>query len=95
VIRNVVLGRLRPDADPAVLEAGLAGLRSLRLDGLVELRAGRDLGLRPGAWDYAITADLVDADAYRRYDEDEEHNRLRRECFAVVSEEIVRVQFEA
>ena len=93
MIRNVVMGRLRPEADLALLEAGLAGLRDLRIDGLKSLECGRDAGLRDGNWDYAITADLVDEQAYRRYDEDEEHNRLRRECFGPVSEQIVRVQF--
>jgi hypothetical protein len=94
MIRNVVLGRLKPDADPALLDEALAGMENLAVDGLLEIRLGRDAGLRPGNWDYAITADLADADAYRRYDEDEEHNRIRREMFAVVSAEIARLQFE-
>jgi hypothetical protein len=93
MIRNVVMGRLRADADLGLLDAGLAGLRALSIEGLLALECGRDAGLRAGNWDYAITADLVDEQAYRRYDEDEEHNRLRREMFGPVSEQIVRVQF--
>jgi hypothetical protein len=94
MIRNVVLGRLRPGADESLLDEALDGMRKLVVDGLLEIHVGRDAGLRPGNWDYAITVDLTDAEAYRRYDEDEEHNRFRRENFAPVSEEIVRVQFE-
>jgi hypothetical protein len=94
MIRNVVLGRLRPDADVAMLEKALDGLMHLELTGLVDMRVGRDAGLRADNWDYAITADFVDADAYRRYDQDEEHNRLRRELFGPVSADIVRIQFE-
>ena len=94
MIRNVVLGRLHPDADPALLAEGLAGVEGLGLDGMVDVRTGRDAGLRPGNWDYAITVDLADVDAYTRYDEDEGHNRLRREVFGPLSAEIVRVQFE-
>ena len=96
MIRNVVMGRLRPDADLDLLEAGLEGLRALvggRIEGLLSLQCGRDAGLREGNWDFAITADLTDEAAYRRYDEDEEHNRLRRENFGPVSEQIVRVQY--
>jgi len=97
MIRNVVMGRLRPDADLDLLEAGFAGLRALcadaRIEGLLTLECGRDAGLRDGNWDYAITADLADEQAYRRYDEDDEHNRLRRENFGPVSEQIVRVQY--
>jgi len=94
MIRNVVVGRLRPDADVAMLEKALDGLLHLELTGLVEMRVGRDAVLRPDNWDYAITADFVDADAYRRYDQDEEHNRLRRELFGPVSADVVRIQFE-
>jgi len=39
-----------------------------------------------------LKADWQDADAYRVYDA-EEHNRLRREIFAVICEDIARVQF--
>ena len=97
MIRNVVMGRLHPDADLEQLEAGLAGLRALcgdgGIEGLVSLTCGRDAGLREGNWDYAVTADLVDEQAYVRYDEDEQHNRIRRELLGPLSEQIVRVQF--
>ena len=94
MIRNVVLGRLRADAERDLLDQGLAGILALQIEGMSQVRVGRDVGLRPGTWDYAITCDFVDADAYRRYDEDDEHNRLRREFFAPLSEEIARLQFE-
>lgn len=94
VIRDVVVGRLRDGADEALLEEGLRGLLLLPMDGLLEMRVGRDAGLREGRWDYVITADFADADAYLAYDADEEHNRLRRELFEVLSEEVARVQVE-
>jgi hypothetical protein len=93
VIRNVVMGRLNDDADLGRLEEGLAALRALRIDGLLALDCGRDLGLREGNWNYAVTADLADETAYRRYDDDEEHNRIRRELLGPVTGQIVRVQF--
>jgi hypothetical protein len=94
MIRNVVMGRLRPDADLDRLAEGLDRLQKLGIEGTVEMRVGRDAGLREGNWDFAITADFADAEAYRRYDEDEEHNRLRREYFGPVAAQIVRLQFE-
>jgi hypothetical protein len=100
VIRNVVLGRLRATDDPdqravdiAMLHEGLAGIAALQLPGLLAMNVGCDLGLRDGGWTFAITNDWQDADAYRVYDAEEEHNRLRREIFAVICEEIARVQF--
>ena len=99
MIRNVVVGRLRPTDDPqqraadmALLEVGLAGIAGL--PGLLAMDVGLDVGLREGGWSFAITNDWQDADAYRVYDADEEHNRLRREIFAVVCDQIARVQFQ-
>jgi len=93
MIRNVVMGRLHPGADTDRLDEGLACLRRLQIEGMLTLQCGRDAGLREGNWDYALTADLVDEKAYRRYDEDEEHNRIRRELLGPVSEQVVRLQF--
>jgi hypothetical protein len=101
VIRNVVVGRLRPAEDPAqqaadaaLLREGLAGIAALRFPGLAAMSVGLDLGLRDGGWSFAITNDWHDADAYRVYDADEEHNRLRREIFAKVCQDVARVQFQ-
>ena len=93
MIRNIVVGRLRPDVPPEAVDPALQALLGLRPDGLIEMRAGRDVGLRDGNWSYAITADFVDEDAYRRYDLEQEHNRIRRELFDPISESIARVQF--
>lgn len=100
MIRNVVLGRLRPTDDPARaaadsdrLDAALAALAALPFPGCAAVHVGRDLGLREGGWSFAITSDWADEASYRAYDLDEEHNRLRREEFAVVCDEIARVQF--
>ena len=101
MIRNVVVGRLRRTEDPvqqaadaALLQEGLAGIAALRLPGMLSMSVGRNLGLRDGGWSFAITNDWQDAHAYRAYDADEEHNRLRREIFATICQDIARVQIE-
>ncbi|MBT0767327.1 Dabb family protein [Kineosporia sp. J2-2] len=94
MIRNVVMGRLKPDADTGLLDQGLAGIVALDIEGMSGVRVGRDAGLRTGNWDFTITADFADAAAYRTYDEDDEHNRLRREIFGPLSAEIARIQIE-
>ena len=101
MIRNVVVGRLRHAEDPgqraadaALLQEGLAGIAALRLPGMLAMNVGCDLGLRDGGWSFAITNDWENAEAYRGYDADEEHNRLRREIFAKICEDIARVQFQ-
>ncbi len=101
MIRNVVVGRLRPAgnpaqeaADAALLQEGLAGIAALTFPGMLANNVGSDLALRDGGWSFAITNDWQDADAYRVYDADEEHNRLRREIFAKICQDIARVQIQ-
>jgi hypothetical protein len=95
VIRNVVVGRLKDGVTREEAERALAAIAALELTGCLDMRVGVDAGLREGNWDWSITADFADIDAYRRYDLDEEHNRIRREMFAPISEDIVRIQFDA
>lgn len=94
MIRNVVLGRVRPGVSSDEVEKALQLLRDLRVEGLeFTLLAGQDLGLRPGGASYALTVDFPDEESYRAYDRDPEHNRIRAEAFAPISEVIERVQF--
>ena len=101
MIRNIVLGRLRtPDdpaqaaADSAQLDAALTSIASLPCAGRLACQVGRDAGLREGGWDFVITNDWVDHDAYRAYDLDAEHNRLRQEQVGPVCTDIARVQLD-
>lgn len=94
MIRNVVVGVVRDGVPSERVEAALQALRDLEVDGRrVGVVAGQDLGLREGNASYVLTVDFPDEDAYRRYDLDAEHNRIRRELFAPISTEIRRIQF--
>ena len=94
MIRNVVVGRLKDGVTPEEIEPGLQALRDLAVEGVeFTLVAGVDRGLRGGNASYALTCDLVDDDAYRVYDADPEHNRIRQEMIAPFSALVERVQF--
>lgn len=94
MIRNVVVGRVKPGVTPDEVEKALQQLRDLRVEGLeFTLVAGQDLGLRPGNAHYALTVDFPDEESYRIYDRDAEHNRIRAEMFAPMSESLERIQF--
>ena len=95
MIRNVVVGKLKDGLELAAVEPALAAIAALDPPGLLDRKIGTDLRLREGSWDFAISSDFVDEAAYRAYDKEDEHNRIRRELFAPVCEQIVRVQFEA
>jgi hypothetical protein len=93
VIRNVVMVKLRADADRDEVAAIQTGLRSMDLPGTLSYTLGDDLGLREGNWSFAIVADFADTDSYRAYDLDGGHNDLRARL-APLTEQISRVQFE-
>jgi quinol monooxygenase YgiN len=92
MVRNVVMVKLRPDADPEAVRAIQQGFVAMNCPGTISYTLGDDLGLREGNWSFAIVADFQDEDSYRAYDADAEHNRLRAQLAPYVSE-IARVQF--
>jgi hypothetical protein len=94
VIRNITLLKARSGHDRARMEEILTELRTMRIPGLTRIWVGSDRGLREGNWDYGIVADLEDEDAYRRYDADAEHNRIRAELLPLI-EQLARCQIEA
>ena len=93
MIRNVVLLKARAGTEPAALERIADGMLSLQVPGLLNLTTGPDAGLREGNADLAIVADFEDEEAYRAYDADPEHNRVRRELVAPVAETVMRCQY--
>ncbi len=93
MIRNVVMVRLAPDHDRELVADLMVRFAALDCPGTLSYTIGPDLGLRDGGWSFAIVADFVDADAYRGYDVDAEHNRLRA-LLAPNAEQTARVQFE-
>jgi stress responsive alpha/beta barrel protein len=95
MIRNVVVGRLREGAAREDAEKALAAIVALDPPGCLDMKVGLDAGLREGNWDFTITTDFADVDSYRAYDNDDAHNRIRRELFAPISEQIIRIQIEA
>ena len=63
VIRNVVMVKLRPDSDPALVAEIQGVFRTLNCPGTVSFTVGDDLGLRDGNWSFAIVSDFTDAEA--------------------------------
>jgi hypothetical protein len=94
MIRNVVVGKLRPGVAQEDAEKALDAIMALDPPGCLDMRVGLDAGLREGNWDLTITADFADVESYRAYDTDDEHGRIRRELFAPILEDIVRIQID-
>jgi hypothetical protein len=92
MIRNFAILKLRSDVRPDQVDVLIEAMRRLRVIGMSGLIVHRDASLRPGNCDVLIVCDLEDEEAYRRYDSDEEHNRIRRELLAPITERAERIQ---
>jgi len=90
VIRNIVLVKLKPDQDAALVAEIQQEFRDLNCPGTLSFTLGDDLGLREGN---GIVSDFADEESYRGYDLDEVHNQARARL-APLTEQVARVQFE-
>ena len=63
------------------------------LKGLVSYACGADVGLTPGAADFAVSAVFENEAAWHAYDTADEHNRIRREVFGPNVAERKVIQF--
>lgn len=93
MVRNVVMVKLKADHDQQRAAELRSGFAALHTPGMLAYTIGPDAGLRDGNWSFAIVADFTDVAAYRVYDADDEHNRLRAQL-APLAEQVARVQFE-
>ncbi|HEX6547604.1 MAG TPA: Dabb family protein [Candidatus Dormibacteraeota bacterium] len=93
MIRNVTLIKFKPGTTPEQIDRIENALLAMGVPGTIHLSVGRDAGLREGNMDAAVVSDHEDEEAYRSYDQDPEHNRIRRELVGPVTERVERVQY--
>ncbi|HZP30051.1 MAG TPA: Dabb family protein [Acidimicrobiia bacterium] len=82
-----------PTEAVAAVEAALAALPG-RIPQIRAYSYGRDVALAPANAQFAIVADFEDADAWRAYQADEEHQRIVRELIRPHLATRTGVQFE-
>ena len=92
MIRNIAVYQWKSNTTPEQIDVLERALKALRIPGVTNIHMSRDLGLRPGNLGGALTCDIADEQTYRVWDEDEEHNRIRRELAAPIAEKVERVQ---
>lgn len=92
MIRNIAVYTFKAETTQAQIDELEKALKALKVPGVSNIQMSRDLGLRPGNLGGALTCDIADADAYRVWDADAEHNRIRRELAAPIAEKVDRVQ---
>src|SRR5688500_16990297 len=86
MIRSVVLFSVKDGTRSEQIDAIVRAMKAIRFEGCSRWELVRDLRLREGNLPYAFVSDFDDATAYRAYDTDVEHNRIRRELLAPIAE---------
>ena len=96
MIRHVVVFRWNESVTDADLTAMAAALDALpaAIPQIVAYRHGRDLGLNPANFEYAIVADFANADDFATYRDHPEHQRFIAEHITGRVAERTAVQFE-
>ena len=94
MLRHIVLMATNERATAQALTEIRTALAALDCAGRTAFTMGPDLGLRAGNLDVGLVADFVDEAAFRAYDQDPEHDRIRREMIAPVVSRLERCQFE-
>jgi hypothetical protein len=94
VIRHVSLFSLKEGVPAERLDAVVRAMKAIRFDGCTRWELVRDLRLREGNLPYAFVAEFDDEAAYRAYDTNADHDRVRRELIRPIVARMERIQYE-
>jgi hypothetical protein len=94
MIRNIVLFSVKVGTRMEKIDAVVRAMTAIGFAGASRWELVRDLRLREGNLPYAFVSEFEDEAAYRAYDLDAEHNRIRRELLAPIVDRIERFQYE-
>ena len=92
-IRHIAIFTLKDQADRPKIAKALETLCA-RVRGFTSCAYGLDAGLKSGNADFGVSFDFADAVAYRRWDTDAEHERIRQEQIYPLVKAVARIQFQ-
>jgi len=92
MIRHVSVMTLKEGADGRQLVRALDQLRE-RVKGPTAMTYGLDAGLKTGNTSFATCVDFADEAAFRAWDTDAEHERIRKEQVFPIVTGVLRCQF--
>lgn len=96
MIRHVVLFRWSDDVTAAHIDAVSTALSGMpeAIDTIVSYRYGRNLGINPGTFDFAVTADFRDQQGYLTYRDHPAHQALIAAYITGYVTDRAAIQFE-
>lgn len=77
-VRHAVLFRWKPEVTPEHIDAAESALADLpsKVTSIRSYRFGRNLGINPGTFDYAVIAEFDDVDGYLEYRDHPDHKKF-------------------
>jgi hypothetical protein len=93
MLRHILLIRLKPGVTAEQVDAFARAIESVPFPERLNVIVGRDIGVRPGNMDLAVSNDFPDETAYRAWGEDPEHARVRSEFLSPIAERVERCLF--
>lgn len=96
MIRHVVLFTWRAEATPEQKQRVQTELRALPplMTGLRAYKAGPDIGLTAGTFDFAVVADFDDLNSYLAYRDHPAHRAVCEETIAPIRRGRAAIQYE-
>jgi hypothetical protein len=93
MLRHILLIRLKPGVTTQQVDAFMQGIEALPFPGRHNTVVGRDIGVRPGNMDLAVSNDFPDEPTFRAWGDDSAHAKVRSELLAPIAERIERCLF--
>jgi trehalose-6-phosphatase len=93
MLRHILLIRLKPEVTTERVDAFMQAIEALPFPGRHNTVVGRDIGVRPGNMDLAVSNDFTDEATFRAWGDDSAHAQVRNELLVPIAERIERCLF--
>jgi hypothetical protein len=93
MLRHILLVRLKPGVTAEQVQAFARAIESVPFPERHNVVVGRDIGVRPGNMDLAVTNDFPDEAAFRAWGDHPEHIQVRNDFLSPIAERIERCLF--
>lgn len=93
MLRHILLIRLKPGVTAEQVDAFARAIEAMPFPGRHNVVVGRDVGVRPGNMDLAVSNDFSDEAAFQAWGDHPEHVQVREELLSPIAERIERCLF--
>jgi hypothetical protein len=93
MLRHILLIRLKPGVSTEQVDAFVLAIESVPFPGRHNVVVGRDIGVRQGNMDLAVSNDFPDEATFQAWGDDPEHAQVREKFLSPIAERVERCLF--